>query len=70
MKVLPADFDMPSQANHIAKLTDWYKESVIQLESLQGLYNRRIVDDIGNVTPNYKQLGGKNRNGYKRPVRL
>lgn len=70
MKILPSDFDIPSQANHIAKLTDWFKESVIQLESLQGLYNRRIVDDIGNVTPNYKQLGGKNRNGYKRPVRL
>ena len=22
MKILPSDFDMPSQANHIAKLTD------------------------------------------------
>ena len=69
MKPSSSDFELPSQANHIAKLTDWYQESYNQLIALQNLYNRRIVDDEGKISPNYKILGGK-KNVRKRQIRL
>ena len=69
MKPLSSDFEMPSQANHIAKLTDWFKVSVTQLNSLQNLYSRREVDNKGNVSSTFKRLGGR-RNDRKKQIRL
>lgn len=70
MKALSSDFDMPSQANHIAKLTNWYQESYNQLIELQSLYSRRTVDEVGNVSPNYKMLGGKRNRANRRQIWL
>ena len=70
MKALSSDFDMPSQANHIAKLTNWYQESYNQLIALQSLYSRRTVDEVGNVSPNYKMLGGKRNRANRRQIWL
>jgi hypothetical protein len=69
MKALSSDFEMPSQANHIAKLTNWYQETHHQLVLLQNLYHRRTVDEQGLVSPNYQSLGGK-KHGSKRQIRI
>lgn len=69
MKALSSDFEMPSQANHIAKLTNWYQETHNQLVLLQNLYHRRTVDEQGLVSPNYQSLGGK-KHGSKRQIRI
>lgn len=61
MRIQTSDFEMPSQANHIAKLTEWFQESQSQLTALQDLYNRRTVDEVGMVSPNFNKLGGKKR---------
>lgn len=61
MRIQTSDFETPSQANHIAKLTEWFQESQLQLTALQDLYNRRTVDEVGMVSPNFNGLGGKKR---------
>lgn len=69
MRPQSSDFELPSQANHIAKLTEWYRESENQLKILQDLYNRRTVNEIGMVSPNFEKLGGKKR-VCKKQVRI
>lgn len=69
MRIQTSDFEMPSQANHIAKLTEWFEASQTHLNSLQDLYNRRTVDEVGMVSPNFNKLGGKKR-VCKKQVRI
>lgn len=69
MRPSSSDFEMPSQANHIAKLTEWIKQTSNEIDYLQNLYNRRIIDEEGMISPNYKSLGGKKR-VRKKQIRL
>lgn len=69
MRPSSSDFELPSQANHIAKLTNWYNQSVIQLKNLQELYHRRKIDEKGNISPNFNKLGGK-KNAPRRSIRV
>jgi hypothetical protein len=53
------DFELTSQANHLAKLLTFKNDFKTDNKSLQRLYKRRNTDSDGYIKPNYSGLGGK-----------
>ena len=53
------NFELTSQANHLAKLIEMKKNFQLDNKATQRLYKRRLLDDDGYIRPNYSALGGK-----------
>ena len=57
-KYTSKDFELTSQANHMAKLNDLKKSFGEEAKKKQRLYKRRYVDGSGYVQTNFSGLGG------------
>lgn len=58
MKYSTQDFKSASQANHIAKMTEYLRETKKQNTHKQRLYGRRRVDEEGYIISNADKLTG------------
>ncbi len=56
MKYSSRDFQLTSQANHLAKLLETKNQYQLSNKRAQRLYQRRTIDSQGKVTPNYWSL--------------
>ncbi len=53
------DFELTSQANHLAKLLQFEEKHKENIKEAQMLYKRRVIGADGYVKPNYSGFGGK-----------
>ena len=53
------DFELTSQANHLAKLIILKNDFKTDNKAAQRLYKRRKTDDDGYIVTNYAGFGGK-----------
>ena len=57
-KYTSKDFELTSQANHMAKLKDLKQSFLVESKHQQRLYKRRRIDSDGQVRTNFGGLGG------------
>lgn len=68
MKYSTQDFKSASQANHIAKMTEYLRETKKQNTHKQRLYNRRRVDEDGYTVSNADKLTGIGNDRVKKQL--
>lgn len=69
MKYSTQDFKSASQANHIAKLTEYLRETKRANKHKQRLYNRRRIDEEGRTVSNADRLTGIGNDRVKKELR-